>query len=74
MENYFFCLTPDCSLIGAMVYTNKMVQGLLTPAFRPGIKGRESHRGLSNKKKKGFDFMKKHRFERTAGLSPRVLE
>jgi hypothetical protein len=44
-----------------------MGQALLTPAFRPGIKGRESHRGLSPKQNEGFDFMKKYRFKRAAG-------
>jgi hypothetical protein len=44
-----------------------MGQGLQTPAFRPGIKVRESHWGFRPKHKKGFDFMKKYRFERTAG-------
>jgi hypothetical protein len=44
-----------------------MVQGLLTPAFRPGIKGRKNQWGLSPKHKKGFDFMKKYGFKRTAG-------
>jgi hypothetical protein len=35
------------------------LQGLLTPAFRPGIKGRENQWGFSPKHKKGYDFMKK---------------
>jgi hypothetical protein len=44
-----------------------MGQGLLTPAFRPGIKGRENQWGFSPKHKKGYDFMKKYGFKRTAG-------
>jgi hypothetical protein len=36
-----------------------MVQGLLTPAFRPGIEGRENQWGFSPKHKKGYDFLKK---------------
>jgi hypothetical protein len=44
-----------------------MVQGLLTPAFRPGIKGCENQWGFSPKDKNGYEFMKKYGFERTAG-------
>jgi hypothetical protein len=44
-----------------------MGQELLTPAFRPGSKERESRWGFSPKHKKGFDFMKEYRFERIAG-------
>jgi hypothetical protein len=35
-----------------------MVQGLLTPAFRPGIKGCENQWGFSPKNRKGYDFIK----------------
>jgi hypothetical protein len=54
-------------LKGYGVHTNKMVQGLLTPAFRPGIKGRENQWGFSPKHNKSYDFMKKYGFKRTAG-------
>jgi hypothetical protein len=44
-----------------------MVQGLLTLAFRPGIKGCENQWGFSPKLKKGNDFIKKYGFEKPAG-------
>ncbi len=68
MENCFF-FHPRSSPVGATVYIQiNWVQGLLTPAFRPGIKGCESRWGFCPKHKKGYDFMKEYRLERDCGL------